>query len=330
MPCRTRPRDGGDVVDEVLQRCQRLPVGPVQFFEHQHRGTARPEPAQHPQHRLGEHHRRRRHRGQSRSGSAQCGTIVPSAGRYAPRPGSSGRGRSRSAPSNASVSGRSGEARSVGEQRPRRQTCPRPRAATAASLTSRVFPTPASPTTSTHEPAPAAAPSIASARRASSTSLPTTTGQRTPSMLARSRRPDCTRAHRRRPGTCCRRPRRRVVRVLITAAARVRTPPTRRSGGCTPSACASPHPLGGSRSSWRCAVPGRSPRTASRVTGQGRWLSRGAGPAASSFRRRQGGSGTPRSCRRGPGRSSYPARSPPGRWPGSAGRPCSSARCWCR
>ena len=60
--------------------------------------------------------------------AAQCGTSVPSAGRYGARTGSSGGRRSRSPSSSASPSGRSGETRSVGVERPASTACPRSRA----------------------------------------------------------------------------------------------------------------------------------------------------------------------------------------------------------
>jgi site-specific recombinase XerD len=93
--------------------------------------------------------------------------------------GRAGGRRSRSPSSSASPSGRSGETRSVGVERPASTACPRSRARPAASVTSLVLPTPASPMTTAQAPRPPAAQLIILISAASSSPRPTTTGHRT-------------------------------------------------------------------------------------------------------------------------------------------------------
>jgi hypothetical protein len=61
-------RERGDMVGQVLQHGQRFAVRPVQVLQHHDGATPGGQPAQNPQHRLGEHHRRRRHRREGRAG----------------------------------------------------------------------------------------------------------------------------------------------------------------------------------------------------------------------------------------------------------------------
>jgi hypothetical protein len=81
-------------------------------------------------------------------------------------------------------SGRSGETRSVGVERPARTICPASPALRAASVTNLVLPTPASPVTATQAPRPPAARLKISASAANSSSRPTTTGHHIPGIIA--------------------------------------------------------------------------------------------------------------------------------------------------
>jgi len=67
------------MVGQVLQHGQRFAVCPMHVLQHEDGAAFGGQPAQNPQHRLGEHDRRGGTAGNAGS-AAQCGTKVPSAG----------------------------------------------------------------------------------------------------------------------------------------------------------------------------------------------------------------------------------------------------------